>query len=226
MLHPLPSGAASVADWALYDLDAVRTWSLLHLNSELLASNSNVTLLASFGSPDYAVGEVESYIEFAHSLHGMYQGWQDTIRSHVGTCVSRLLRQAVAVVPRSPAGASGKAAEDPEQRAAAITELDDLVRDISAPNSSCRRSCSPATRSCCSSLAGDRHPRPRCVPISTRSSIPTAAAAGRLRPRRPRRARDPAAAPLLEVVHRRMAQAYAAETARLERERLERSRRQ
>lgn len=221
LLHPLPSGAASVADWALYDLDAVRTWSLLHLNNELLASNSNVTLLASFGSPDYAVSEVESYLEFAHSLHGMYQGWQDTIRSHVET-VSRLLRQAVAVVPRSPTGPSGEAADDPERRAAAIAELDDLVRDIERAELELQAfvQSSDAIMLFIDSPAIVTSP-----PLRTDlDTILDSNGYPRLRDGFIHAVRDVLGTrlqPLLEVVHRRMAQAYAAETTRLERERLE-----
>ena len=221
LLHPLPSGAAGVADWALYDLDAVHTWSLLHLNSELLASNSNVTLLASFGSPDYAVSEVESYIEFAHSLHGMYQGWQDTIRSHVET-VSRLLRQAVSVVPRPTTGGSGDAADTAERRAAAIAELDDLVRDIERAELELQAfvQSSDAIMLFIDSPAIVTSP-----PLRTDlDTILASNGYARLRDGFTHAVRDVLGTrlqPLLEVVHRRMAQAYAAESARLERERLD-----
>lgn len=224
LLHPLPSGAASTADWALYDLDAVRTWPLLHLNSELLASNSNVTLLASFDSPDYAVREVESYIEFAHSLHGMYQGWQDTIRSHVET-VAQLLRRAVAVVPEADApGADGTDGADrvSDRRARAIAELDGLVRDIERAELALQAfvQSSDAIMLFIDSPAIVTSP-----PL--RTDLDTILASNgypRLRDGFTHAVRDVLGTrlqPLLEVVHRRMEQTYAAESARLERERLE-----
>lgn len=82
LLHPLPAGASGVADWTMYDIDELRQHELLHLNDELLIANSNVTLLASFRSPDYAVSEIESFITFAHSMHGMYESWQSKVRDH------------------------------------------------------------------------------------------------------------------------------------------------
>ncbi len=221
LLHPLPSGAASAADWALYDLDSVRTWSLLHLNNELLASNSNVTLLASFGSPDYAVREVESYIEFAHSLHGMYQGWQDTIRTHV-EIVSRLLRAAVAVVPRPATGASPDDADNRGRRAAAIAELDDLVSDIERAELELQafiQSCDAIM------LFIDSPGIVTSPPLRTDlDTILDSNGYPRLRDGFTHAVRDVLGTrlqPLLEVVHGRMAQAYAAESARLERDRLD-----
>lgn len=221
LLHPLPSGAASVADWALYDLDAVRTWSLLHVNSELLASNSNVTLLASFGSPDYAVREVESYIEFAHSLHGMYQGWQDTIRSHVET-VAHLLRRAVAAVPRADPSGTGEVAAAADVRALAIAELDGLVRDIERAELALQAfvQSSDAIMLFIDSPAIVTSP-----PLRTDlDTILASNGYGRLRDGFTHAVRDVLGTrlqPLLEVVHRRLEQTYAAESARVERARLE-----
>lgn len=100
LLHPLPAGASGVADWTMYDVEDVQPFELLHLNDELLTANSNVTLLASFRSPDYAVSEIESFITFAHSMHGMYQAWQSKVRDHAEsiagllTDVERLLTAA------------------------------------------------------------------------------------------------------------------------------------
>ncbi len=221
LLHPLPSGAASAADWALYDLDAVRTWSLLHLNSEVLASNSNVTLLATFSSPDYAVGEMESYLEFAHSLHGMYQGWQDTIRSHVET-VAQLLRKAVAVVPQADPSDPGEGPGTSEQRARAIGELDGLVRDIERAELTLQAfvQSSDAIMLFIDSPAIVTSP-----PLRTDlDTILASNGYSRLRDGFTHAVRDVLGTrlqPLLEVVHRRMDQAYAAESARLERERLD-----
>lgn len=221
VLHPLPSGAASAADWALYDLDAVRSWSLLHLNSELLASNSNVTLLASFDSPDYAIREVESYIEFAHSLHGMYQGWQDTIRSHVET-VAQLLRRAVTVVPRADASDSGGEPGVSERRLRAIAELDGLVRDIERAELALQAF---VQSSDAIMLFIDSPAIVTAPPL--RTDLDTILASNgypRLRDGFTHAVRDVLGTrlqPLLEVVHRRMDQTYAAEGARLERERLE-----
>ena len=221
LLHPLPSGAASTADWALYDLDAVRTWPLLHLNSELLASNSNVTLLASFDSPDYAVREVESYIGFAHSLHGMYQGWQDTIRSHVET-VAQLLRRAVAVVPEADAAGSGGTDEVSHRRARAIAELDGLVRDIERAELALQAF---VQSSDAIMLFIDSPAIVTAPPLRTDlDTILASNGYSRLRDGFTHAVRDVLGTrlqPLLEVVHRRMEQTYAAESARLERERLE-----
>ena len=98
LVHPLPSGAASVADWAVYDLADVQTHRLLHLSDALLAANANVSLLASFGSPSYAVADIESYLEFAHSMHGLYQGWRETVREHAQE-IAGILHQVEAAMP-------------------------------------------------------------------------------------------------------------------------------
>ncbi len=204
-----------------YDLDAVRTWPLLHLNSELLASNSNVTLLASFDSPDYAVREVESYIGFAHSLHGMYQGWQDTIRSHVET-VAQLLRRAVAVVPEADAAGSGGTDEVSHRRARAIAELDGLVRDIERAELALQAF---VQSSDAIMLFIDSPAIVTAPPLRTDlDTILASNGYSRLRDGFTHAVRDVLGTrlqPLLEVVHRRMEQTYAAESARLERERLE-----
>ncbi|MFC7790468.1 hypothetical protein ACU045_15960 [Microbacterium sp. MAHUQ-60] len=106
LLHPLPAGASGVADWAMYDVDAVRPFTLLHLNDELVAANSNVTLLASFRSPDYAVSEIESFITFAHTMHGMYQSWQSRVREHAET-ISGLLNDVERLIGAADAAGSG-----------------------------------------------------------------------------------------------------------------------
>lgn len=97
LLHPLPSGVASVADWALQDLDTVQRWPLLHLNGELLASNSNMTLLVALTSPQFAVADMESYLSFAHSLHGLFHGWHQRI-NFFAELIAHLLRQAEALL--------------------------------------------------------------------------------------------------------------------------------
>jgi hypothetical protein len=106
LLHPLPAGASGVADWAMYDVDAVQSFELLHLNDELVAANSNVTLLASFRSPDYAVSEIESFITFAHTMHGMYQAWQSRVREHAES-ISGLLTDVERLIGAADAAGSG-----------------------------------------------------------------------------------------------------------------------
>lgn len=126
LLHPLPAGASGVADWTMYDVGGVEPFELLHLNDELLAANSNVTLLASFRSPDYAVSEIESFITFAHSLHGMYQAWQSKVREHAES-ISGLLTD----VERLLGAADAASADDDQgQQKQAIDDLGDLVRVI------------------------------------------------------------------------------------------------
>jgi hypothetical protein len=126
LLHPLPAGASGVADWTMYDVDAVPRFELLHLNDELLTANSNVTLIASFRSPDYAVSEIESFITFAHSLHGMYQAWQSKVRDHAEgiagllTDVERLLQRADFAAEHG----------DDSAQQAVTKQLGDLVRVI------------------------------------------------------------------------------------------------
>lgn len=90
LVHPMPGGATSVADWSSYDLDELRRYSLLTLNDELLAANANTALLASFRSPAYAISTVRSYVEFAHSLQGMYAGWNDEVAGHAQEIAARL----------------------------------------------------------------------------------------------------------------------------------------
>ncbi|MGB3732767.1 hypothetical protein [Microbacterium sp.] len=126
LLHPLPAGASGVADWAMYDVDAVHRFELLHLNDELLAANSNVTLLASFRSPDYAVSEIESFLTFAHSMHGMYESWQVRVRDHAER-ISELLTD----VERQLAAADASNADDDYATQREVTDqLGELIRVI------------------------------------------------------------------------------------------------
>ncbi len=90
LVHPRPGGAASGVDWASYDVDPTQRFSLRSLNDELLVANANTTLLASFRSPSYEVRKVRSYIEFAHSLQGMYAGWNDEVAGHAQEIAKRL----------------------------------------------------------------------------------------------------------------------------------------
>ncbi|MDT0157044.1 hypothetical protein Q9R19_05325 [Microbacterium sp. ARD32] len=126
LLHPLPAGASGVADWAMYDIDDVDTFELLHLNDELLAANSNVTLLASFRSPDYAVSEIESFITFAHSMHGMYEAWQSRVREHAES-ISGLLTDVESLLAAADASSSGG---DVAAQQEVTDRLGDLVRVI------------------------------------------------------------------------------------------------
>ena len=126
LLHPLPAGASGVADWTRYDIDVATHFNLLHLNDELLSANTNITLLASLSSPDYAVSEIESYIEFAHSMHGMYQAWQSTVRTHAERIADLLER----VEDELVAADAAAAAEDDRAQERVITELGELVRVI------------------------------------------------------------------------------------------------
>ncbi len=222
LVHPLPSGAAGIADWAMYDLDAVETWNLLHVNSELLASNSNVSLLASFGSPEYAVAEVESYVAFAHSLHGMYQGWQDAVRGHAET-IARLLREADLTLTKADdldrAGVHALAA----RRGVLISSLDDLVRRIERAELALQSfvQSNEAIILFIESPAIVTSP-PLRVDLDT---VLRSNGYGRLRDGYVRAVREVLGSrlqPLLEVVHRRMQQAYAAERAELDRERAQR----
>ena len=97
LMHPTPGGAISIADWASYDLDGSRTGSTLALNRELLCANSNVVLLACFHSPLYAVLTVRSFVEFAHSLHGLHAGWEEEIADHGNVLGERLDRLVLAL---------------------------------------------------------------------------------------------------------------------------------
>ncbi|WP_404475720.1 hypothetical protein [Microbacterium aerolatum] len=126
LLHPLPAGASGVADWTMYDVDAAKPFELLHLNDELLTANSNVTLLASFRSPDYAVSEIESFITFAHSMHGMYQAWQSTVREHAETISVLLTKVEHLLRETDDASSSG----DHGRQQEVTDRLGDLVRVI------------------------------------------------------------------------------------------------
>ncbi|UJP11197.1 hypothetical protein L2X99_06465 [Microbacterium sp. KUDC0406] len=219
LVHPLPSGAASIADWALYDLDAVETWSLLHLNSELLASNSNVTLLAAFGSPDFAVQEMESYIEFAHSMHGMYQGWQDGVR-YFAERIARLLSEAEIVLRRTDELDDRREYALSTQRAEAIADLDRLVREVERTELSLQAfvQSNEAIMLFIESPSMVTSP-----PLRTDlDTILDSNGYQHLRDGFTRAVRDVLGTrlqPLLEVVHRRMEHAYAAERALIEQQR-------
>jgi hypothetical protein len=126
LLHPLPAGASGVADWAMYDVEGVHRFELLHLNDEILAANSNVTLLASFRSPDYAVSEIESFIAFAHSMHGMYESWQSRVRDHAER-ISGLLTEVERLLTDVDAVSSGN---DYVAQQEVTDRLGDLVRVI------------------------------------------------------------------------------------------------
>lgn len=106
LLHPVPAETTSFADWASYDLDAVLHQRLLTLNQELLVSNANTVLLASFRSPSYRIGTVLSYLEFAHSLQGMYAGWQEEVAQHAQAIAQQLddVDRLLAVDVRESAG--------------------------------------------------------------------------------------------------------------------------
>lgn len=208
LIHPLPSGAASIADWTMYDLDSIRTWSLLHLNSEVLASNSNVSLLVSFGSPDFAVADIESFIEFAHSMHGMYQGWQDAIRSFAEQ-IAQLLRDAELLV-------GGDEAESGQDRAKTIAELDALVNRVERTELALQSfvQSNEAIMLFIESPTIVTSP-PLRVDLDT---VLTSNGYPRLRDGFTRAVRDVLGTrlqPLLEVVHRRMEQSFAAEQAML-----------
>ncbi|GGD79494.1 hypothetical protein [Microbacterium murale] len=206
LIHPLPSGAASIADWTMYDLDGIHTWSLLHLNSEILASNSNVSLLASLGSPDFAVADIESFLEFAHSMHGMYQGWQDAIRSFAEQ-IARLLRDAELLL----AGAEPASGQD---RATTIAELDELVNRVERTELALQSfvQSNEAIMLFIESPTIVTSP-PLRVDLDT---VLTSNGYPRLRDGFTRAVRDVLGTrlqPLLEVVHRRMEQSFAAEQA-------------
>ena len=126
LLHPLPSGASGVADWTMYDIDTVASHELLHLNDEMLAANANVTLLASFRSPDYAVREIESFVTFAHSMHGMYESWQSKVREHAEG-IAELLTEVERLLDDAKAA---DAAADAAEQARVTDELGALVRDV------------------------------------------------------------------------------------------------
>lgn len=126
LLHPLPAGASGVADWTMSNVDDVPRFDLLHLNDEVLTANSNVTMLASFRSPQYAVGELESFITFAHTMHGMYQAWHSKIRDHAERIAGLL-----ADVERHLAAAdAASTAKDHEAQAEFADQLGELVRVI------------------------------------------------------------------------------------------------
>lgn len=110
VVHPLPGGATSMADWATYDLDALRTFKLLHLSDDLLAANANLSLLASFTSPSYAVADIESYLEFAHSMHGLYQGWRETVSEHAQV-IAGILQEVDRALPLDGSGTGADQAE-------------------------------------------------------------------------------------------------------------------
>jgi hypothetical protein len=208
LIHPLPSGAASIADWTMYDLDGIRTWSLLHLNSEILASSSNVSLLASLGSPDFAVQDIESFLEFAHSMHGMYQGWQDAIR-YFAEQIAHLLRDAEILLARTEL-TSGPA----ERRAAAIDELNQLVNRVERTELALQSfvQSNEALMLFIESPTIVTSP-PLRVDLDT---VLNSNGYPRLRDGFTRAVRDVLGTrlqPLLEVVHRRMEQAFAAEQA-------------
>ncbi|KDA05880.1 hypothetical protein DC31_15100 [Microbacterium sp. CH12i] len=206
LIHPLPSGAASIADWTMYDVDAISTWSLLHLNNEVLASNSNVSLLASLGSPDFAVQDIESFLQFAHSMHGMYQGWQDTIRYYAEE-IAQLLRDAEILLSRSDL-----TAEAAETRTGAINELNELVGRVERTELSLQSfvQSNEAIMLFIESPTIVTSP-PLRVDLDT---VLTSNGYARLRDGFTRAVRDVLGTrlqPLLEVVHRRMAQTFAAE---------------
>ncbi|WP_186324430.1 hypothetical protein [Microbacterium paludicola] len=208
LIHPLPSGAASIADWTMYDLDNIHTWSLLHLNNEILASNSNVSLLASLGSPDFAVQDIESFLEFAHSMHGMYQGWQDAIRSFAEQ-IAHLLRDAELLLTRAEL-TSGPA----DKRAAAIGDLDELVNRVERTELALQSfvQSNEALMLFIESPSIVTSP-PLRVDLDT---VLESNGYPRLRDGFTRAVRDVLGTrlqPLLEVVHRRMEQAFAAEQA-------------
>lgn len=216
LIHPLPSGTAGVADWAMYDLDAVTTWPLLHLNRELLAANSNVTLVASFSSPAYAVHEIGSFATFAHTLHGVYQGWQDTLRDHAEQ-ISALLRSADRLLRKADrldqAGAHGISA----RRGIVIDELDRLVRDIERAELALQSfvQSNEATMLFIESPSIVTSP-PLRVDLDT---VLASNGHDRLRAEYGQAVRDVVGTPLrplLDVVHRRMQLAYAAQSAALD----------
>lgn len=126
LLHPLPAGASGVADWTMYDADAAQPFELLHLNDELLTANSNVTLLASFRSPDYAMSEIESFITFAHSMHGMYEAWQSKVRDHAEN-ISRQLTDVEALLDVADSAGSG---DDQQVQEDVTDRLGDRIRVI------------------------------------------------------------------------------------------------
>lgn len=224
LIHPLPSGAAGVVDWAMYDLDAVTTWPLLHLNRELLAANSNVTLLASFTSPAYAVHEVGSFATFAHSLHGVYQGWQDALRAHADE-IATLLRSAERLLHKADTldrvGAHGISA----RRGIVIDDLDRLVRKIERAELALQAfvQSNEATMLFIESPAIVTSP-PLRIDLDT---VLASNGYGRLRAGYTQAVRDVVGTPLrplLDVVHRRMQQAYAAQGAALDAQRERRAR--
>ncbi len=219
LIHPLPSGAAGIADWSMYDLDAVTTWPLLHLNRELLAANSNVTLLASFSSPAYAVHEVGSFATFAHTLHGVYQGWQDTVREHAEE-IAKLLRTAERLLAKADtldrAGAHGISA----RRGVVIDDLERLVRKIERAELALQTfvQSNEATMLFIESPAIVTSP-PLRVDLDT---VLASNGYSRLRAGYTQAVRDVVGTPLrplLDVVHRRMQQTYAAQSAALDAER-------
>ena len=215
LLHPLPSGVASVADWALHDLDSVRTWPLLHLNRELLAATSNMTLLASFTSPDYAVSEMESYIEFAHSLHGMYHGWQDGVRYYAERIADLLRDTEVTLEEADELDRLGEDALSP-RRTGVIARLDDLVRDVERTELSLQSFVQSNEAIMLFVESPDIVASP---PLRTDlDTILESNGYERLRNGFTRAVADVLGTrlrPLLDVVHRRMAQAYTEETTAL-----------
>lgn len=124
LLHPLPGGASGVADWTMYELGAVEHFDLLHLNDGLLSANANVSLLTSFRSPDYAVSEIEDFLEFAHSMHGMYQAWQSTVRTHAERIAGLLER----VDDQLRIADAAIEADDHRAQEEAVERIGDLVR--------------------------------------------------------------------------------------------------
>ncbi|MCV2396408.1 hypothetical protein OEB99_19020 [Actinotalea sp. M2MS4P-6] len=124
LVHPMPGGATSIADWASYDVEDLREYPILTLHQEILVANANTTLLASFRSPAYSVGTVRGYVEFAHSLHGMYAGWNDEVAKH-----AQEIAAAVDVVDRLLAEAPEPAAPKRSRRAAARQRAAAAARD-------------------------------------------------------------------------------------------------
>lgn len=225
LVHPLPSGAAGIVDWAMYDLDRVSTWPLLHLNRELLAANSNVTLLASFSSPAYAVHEIGSFATFAHSLHGLYQGWQDTVREHA-EMIAGLLRSAERLLARSDTLDRTGAHSISARRGIVIEELERLVRRVERAELSLQTfvQSNEAIMLFIESPGLVASP-PLRVDLDT---VLSSNGYERLRTGYTQAVRDVVGTPLrplLDVVHGRMQQTYAAHSAALDAERERRAHR-
>jgi hypothetical protein len=126
LLHPLPGGASGIADWTMYNLEAAAHFNLLHLNDGTLSANANVSLLASFRSPDYAVQEIEDFLEFAHSMHGMYQAWQNAVRTHAELIASLL----EGVDDQLRIADVAQESDDDVAQEEAVTKIGEIVRTI------------------------------------------------------------------------------------------------